>query len=259
VLEIKPIASFGDNYIWMLGNLGEKRVAVVDPGDSVQVLAMLQDRGLELAAILLTHHHNDHTGGVMPLLAKNPNLPVYGPKSEKISGINRPVGEGDVVEIDGIDARFKVLDTPGHTAGHIAYYGEGALFSGDVLFSVGCGRIFDGTYQQMVDSLKRLAALPEDTLLYSAHEYTLDNIGFAKWVEPENSAIYSREKESRTRQAAGEATLPSRLGDELAINPFLRLDVPKVIEAAEKFTGHSPLNEVEVFTAIRQWKDQKYD
>jgi len=259
VLDIKPIASFGDNYIWMLGNIGEKRVAVVDPGDGAQVLALLQERELELAAILLTHHHNDHTGGVMQLLAQSPDLPVYGPKSEKISGINRPVGEGDVVEIDGIDARFKVLDTPGHTAGHIAYYGEGVLFPGDVLFSVGCGRIFDGTYQQMADSLKRLAALPEDTLLYSAHEYTLDNIGFAKWVEPENSAIDSWEKESRSRRASGEATLPNRLGNELAINPFLRLHVAEVIKAAENFTGCSSLNEVEVFTAIRQWKDQKYD
>lgn len=259
MLEIKPIASFGDNYIWMLRNPGEKRVIVVDPGDSKIVMKWLAEQDFELAAVLITHFHNDHTGGIADLLAHTPNLAIYGPKLEDIPGVNHPVSDGDMVEVDGVVGRFQVLDASGHTAGQIAYYGEGALFPGDALFSVGCGRIFNGTYQQMTATLNRFAELPGDTQIYSAHEYTLDNIGFAKWVEPENSATLIWEQESRNRRAAGQATLPTTLRDELAINPFLRLSEPEVIAAAEKFTGHSTLNEVEVFTAIRMWKDEKYD
>ncbi len=258
MLEVKPIASFGDNYIWMLLNPGQDRVVVVDPGDGALVLNLLKMRDLELAAVLITHHHNDHTGGIDDLLAQFPELPVYGPKLEAIPSVNRPVAVGDVVEINGVGC-FQVLDASGHTAGQIAYYGDGALFPGDALFSVGCGRIFNGTYSQMVDTLKRLAALPAETRLYSAHEYTLDNIGFAKWVEPENRAIAAWEQVCRKKRAVGEATLPSLLSDELATNPFLRLNEPAVIAAAEAFAGRSLLDDINVFTAIRQWKDEKYD
>jgi len=258
VLEIKPIASFGDNYIWMLLNPSQNSVVVVDPGDAAPVLNLLEMRDLKLAAILITHHHHDHIGGIDDLLAQFPGLPVYGPKFEAIPSVNRPVADGDIVKIDGV-GRFQVLDASGHTAGQIAYYGEGALFPGDALFSVGCGRIFNGTYPQMVDTLKRLAALPAKTRLYSAHEYTLDNIGFAKWVEPENRAIVAWEQVCRKKRTAGEATLPSLLSDELATNPFLRLNEPAVIAAAEAFADRPLSDDINVFTAIRQWKDEKYD
>ncbi len=259
MLEIKPIASLGDNYIWILQNPGQKRIIVVDPGDAALVLTLLQVENLELAAVLITHHHNDHTGGIDDLLLSFPDLPIYGPKFENISGVNHPVTAGDIVEIPDIEGRFQVLDASGHTAGQVAYYGEGALFPGDALFSVGCGRIFNGTYPQMVSTLKRLAALPTATRLYSAHEYTLDNIGFAKWVEPENRALAAWEQQCHKKRAAGEATLPSLLSNELATNPFLRLNEPAVIAAAEAFAGCSLLDEVDIFTAIRQWKDQEYD
>ena len=259
MLEITPLPAFGDNYIWMLRNTGKKKVIAVDPGEAAQISNLMQESGFELAAVLLTHHHYDHTGGVSELLEQNPELPVYGPQIENIPGVNHPVCGGDRVEVDGMDIRFQVLDIPGHTAGHVAYYGEGVLFPGDTLFSVGCGRIFEGTHEQMVDALKQLADLPQETLIYCGHEYTLDNIGFAKWVEPENELVRSWEKRSRKMRAAGEATIPVQLRDELAINPFLRLSVPEVVAAAEKFAGHSLPDEVGVFTAIRQWKDEKYD
>lgn len=259
MLEITPIPAFGDNYIWMLRNPGQRKVAVVDPGEGAPVVSKLQEKGLELSAVLLTHHHYDHTGGVAELLNQFPEIAVYGPLTEDIPGVNHPVSDNETIELDGIQGGFLTMEIPGHTAGHVAYYGEGALFAGDTLFSVGCGRVFEGTHHQMAEALQRLLSLPPETLLYCGHEYTLDNIGFAKWVEPENPHVLEREKESRRLRAAGEATIPTTLAQEATFNPFLRLDVPEVIAAAEKFAGHPLTNPLEIFTAIRQWKDEKYD
>ncbi|MCP4040766.1 MAG: hydroxyacylglutathione hydrolase, partial [Gammaproteobacteria bacterium] len=181
---IAPIPAFDDNYIWLILDEAERNAVIVDPGDGEPVLSELDRRGIEPAAILITHRHFDHVGGIGELLDPYPDLPVYGPAGEKVAGVNRPIGEGDLVELPMVGAILRVLDLPGHTLGHVGYYGEGALFCGDTLFAAGCGRLFEGTAEQMSGSLAKISALPKETLIYCAHEYTQDNIGFAKWVEP---------------------------------------------------------------------------
>ncbi len=259
MLDIAPIAAFSDNYIWLLRNPGGRIAAVVDPGDEAPVLAYLAREGLQLGAILVTHHHADHTGGVHELLAAHPGIPVFGPAGERIPGISRPLREGDRVRLEGIDAEFTVWDVPGHTAGHIAYYGAGALFCGDTLFAAGCGRVFGGTLRDLHASLQRIAALPTDTLLFCAHEYTLDNLGFAQWVEPDNRELSRREADERARRDRGEPTVPSVLGLELATNPFLRVGREEVRRAAERHAGRSLPTDQEVFAVVRTWKDREYD
>ncbi|OGT89377.1 MAG: hydroxyacylglutathione hydrolase [Gammaproteobacteria bacterium RIFOXYA12_FULL_61_12] len=254
-MNISPIPAFDDNYIWLISDGHD--AAVVDPGDEGPVLERLQREGLQLTAILITHKHGDHTGGVKALKQAFPGIPVYGPAHETASGVTCQVREGDWIEVVG--ARFQVWDVPGHTEGHLAYYGEGALFCGDTLFSAGCGRVFSGTHRQLHDSLRRIAALPPETLCYPAHEYTLANLGFAKWVEPENLDILSREAKVLALRERGEPTLPSPLWLELATNPFLRTDLDRVICAAQKYAGTPLADEAAVFTAIRTWKDKEYD
>ncbi len=259
MLEITPVRAFKDNFIWMLRNPGSDTAVAVDPGEGAPVLAWLEAQGLKLSAILITHKHSDHTGGVMDLQFAFPGVPVLGPAHETIRGIKIKLNEGDRPEIPGLDADFTVMEVPGHTEGHIAYYGEGVLLCGDTLFSAGCGGIFGGTHAQMYASLQRIAKLPADTLVYCAHEYTLANLGFAKWVEPESEAIQSYEQASQQRLKAGENTVPSTLGTELNVNPFLRVADPKVKAAAEQYAGQ-PLSSGEaVFTVIRRWKDREYD
>src|SRR5438477_4209354 len=204
--RIVPISAFKDNYVWTLRN--ERHAAVVDPGEARPVLAYLAREKLELAAILATHHHADHVGGIADLRARF-EVPVYGPKHEPIPTLTRPVAEGDTVEVPRLGVKFSVLDIPGHTRAHIAYYGAGALFCGDTLFACGCGRLFEGTADQMYASLGKLAALPDDTKVYCGHEYTLANIGFAKAVEPGNRALGEREARDRKLRDAGRPTLPS--------------------------------------------------
>ena len=256
-MEITPLEAFDDNYIWLLrqGDI----VVVVDPGDEDPVLEFLAQEGLKLAAILITHKHGDHTGGVEALLAKYPEIPVYGPTNETASGVNQKVADGDEVRIEGLDATFQVMDVPGHTEGHVAYYGEGVLFCGDTLFAAGCGRVFTGTHQQLHDSLQRIAALPPQTLCYCAHEYTIDNLGFAKWVEPESAAIQQRDQQAKAMRSEGKPTVPSSLALELETNPFLRTDQTAVIQAAENYAGQKLQSGAEVFTAVRTWKDKAYD
>ncbi|MCW8944117.1 MAG: hydroxyacylglutathione hydrolase [Sedimenticola sp.] len=259
MLEITPVKAFKDNFIWMLHNPGSGTAVAVDPGESAPVLAWLEANELKLSAILITHKHIDHTGGVMDLQFAFPKVAVLGPSNEAIRGIKVRLKEGEHPTIPGLDADFEVLEVPGHTEGHIAYFGEGSLFCGDTLFSAGCGGIFGGTHEQMHASLQRIAALPAETEIYCAHEYTLDNLGFAKWVEPDSPAILLREQEAQALLAKGDNTVPSSLQTELQTNPFLRVGLPSVKAAAENYVGHSLSEGAEVFTAVRRWKDREYD
>jgi len=256
MLEVTPVRAFADNYIWLLHGMDDPTlVAAVDPGDASPVKQALRDRGLKLAAVLVTHHHRDHVGGV-EALSREFGAPVFGPAGEAIPG--HPVGlkEGDDVAPPGLGLKFRVLDVPGHTAGHIAYVGHGAIFCGDTLFSGGCGRLFEGTPGQMLVSLNKLAGLPAETRVYCTHEYTLNNLRFARAVEPGNEATALYEEECRQRRALDEATLPSTIGKEREINPFLRCDRDTVRLAAESRAGRPLITPTDVFTVVRQWKDQ---
>jgi hydroxyacylglutathione hydrolase len=259
MFSVTPIPAFDDNYIWLLRSPGDRRCAVVDPGDEDPVLEVLQREGLQLAAILITHKHGDHTGGIRGLKAAWPDAVVYGPAGEPIPLLERPLSAGDAVTVAGLDTLFAVLEVPGHTEGHIAYLGDGALFCGDTLFACGCGRVFSGTHEQLSESLARLAELPPETRVYCAHEYTLANIGFAKWVEPQNAELLAREQADGAARARGLPTVPSTIALELATNPFLRTSQPTVIAAAERWAGRVLSSRAEVFRAVRTWKDRDYD
>lgn len=257
-LEIVPLHAFNDNYIWLLRR--NDAAVIVDPGDEAPVLDYLEEHRLTLSAILVTHHHGDHIGGIEGLLAHR-KVPVYGPAAEAIETVSNPLGDGDRVELPQIGASFDVIAVPGHTRGHIAYYGRnihacGVLFCGDTLFACGCGRILEGTPQQMWRSLARLAALPGDTRAYCAHEYTQANIRFALAVEPGNAALRTRAAAVAKLRAADQATVPSILSEELATNPFLRWDSPEVTAAANRFSGQKLTGPEAVFTAIREWKNK---
>jgi hydroxyacylglutathione hydrolase len=256
---IEPIPAFEDNYIWLLREPGRAQAVVVDPGAADPVIARLQRDALQLAAILITHHHGDHIGGVAALRARWPDVEVYGPEDRRIRGLTRVVADGDQVRPAGLEQAFAVLAVPGHTATHIAYYGGDSLFCGDTLFAAGCGRVFDGTFEDLAASLQRIAALPAETRCYCAHEYTLANLGFARWVEPDSPALREAVREAERLRAAGAPTVPTRLADEQAINPFLRTGDPEVIAAAERFASKPLHGHTEVFSALRRWKDERYD
>jgi len=255
--EIVPLKAFKDNYIWTLRD--SHSAAVVDPGEAGPVIEYLEAQRLKLAAILLTHHHPDHVGGVPELLRLGP-LPVYGPRNEPIATLTRPVSGGEHVAIPELGVEFSVIDIPGHTRAHIAYYGPVSgrlsLFCGDTLFACGCGRVFEGTPEQMHASLDKLLALPDETLVYCGHEYTLANIGFAQSLEPGNAALAARERRDRRMREQGKPTLPSTLADEKATNPFLRCREPAVIESANKYLGARAADPARVFAAIREWKNK---
>jgi hydroxyacylglutathione hydrolase len=211
--------------------------------------------GLALVAILATHHHPDHVGGIEELVREN-RVPVFGPKGEPIPALTDPVGQGDTVEIAALGAAFSAIDIPGHTRAHVAYYGLGSLFCGDTLFACGCGRVFEGTAAQMLESLQKLAALPDETRVYCGHEYTLANIRFARAVDPDNAALAAREQQVQRLRDAGRPSLPSTLGEERATNPFLRCAEPAVVASANKYLGARIADPVRVFAAIREWKNK---
>ncbi|HET9578506.1 MAG TPA: hydroxyacylglutathione hydrolase [Usitatibacter sp.] len=257
MLAIHGVPAFEDNYLWVMAR--GRDAAVVDPGDAGPVEEYLAANRLTLRAILATHHHGDHVGG-LAALAAHWKCPVFGPAGESIAGLTRKLREGERITVPGLEAAFEVLDVPGHTAGHIAYWHPDVqdpfVFCGDTLFAGGCGRLFEGTAAQMVESLAKLGSLHPRTRVYCAHEYTLANLRFARAVEPENAALAERQAREAARRERGEPTVPSSIGVELQTNPFLRWDAPAVIAAAEARAGHPLPDRVAVFAAIREWKNR---
>jgi len=251
-ITITAIPAFSDNYIWLIST-GGKHCAVIDPGDAGPVKQVLKQNALELDYILLTHHHPDHIGGVAELVSES-GAEVFGPHDGRIRGQNRSFGEGETVALPLLELQFRVIEVPGHTASHIAFFGHGCLFCGDTLFSVGCGRLFEGTAEQMQSSLDKLAALPAATRVFCAHEYTLSNCDFALAVEPDNEKLARRASAVEASRAIGLSTVPSELGEELAVNPFLRCRQPAVVAAARKRNpGVEP--GAPTLAVIRAWKD----
>lgn len=257
MIKIEAIPTFQDNYVWAIHN--GRTAILVDPGEAAPILTWLRDSGMTAGGILVTHHHHDHVGGIVELLAHAP-IPVYGPARGAVKTL--PVSEGETLRFSAIGLNFKVIETPGHTLDHVCYLarieqGKAAhLFCGDTLFSCGCGRLFEGTPAEMYDSLTRLAQLPDDTQVYCAHEYTLANIAFALEAEPDNQVLIARHAEALALRKRGLATLPISMSSERNCNPFLRCDLRSLVDAASQHYKKPLSPGAETFAAVRAWKDE---
>ena len=253
IIKVIPLTAFTDNYIWLIMDEVSQQAIIVDPGDAEPVLKTLAKLNIQLLAIFVTHHHWDHSRGIQELL-QHYSVPVYGPANETIAGVNRLLKENDAINLS-TSLHFQVLEIPGHTSGHIAYYGHKALFCGDTLFGAGCGRLFEGTAEQMFTSLTKLSHLPDDTLIYCGHEYTLANLQFAQHIEPNNNAIKARIDHVAALCRQNLPTLPSTIQAEKLTNPFLRCFEPDVIQAAKNYSSQPIKNPVDVFSILRDWKN----
>ncbi|GIU14254.1 hydroxyacylglutathione hydrolase [Shewanella sp. MBTL60-007] len=256
MLHITPLPAFDDNYIWLFQSQQNAGVYVVDPGDGQVVIDYLSKTQQPLLGILITHHHHDHTGGIAALVAKfGNNLPVYGPQVENITGINRPISASGNITLDHSDLTARIIEVPGHTLGHICYLIEDVLFCGDTLFSGGCGRLFEGSAEQMYNSLTELAQLDDTTKVCCAHEYTLANLAFANRVEPNNEELIDYTQKANALRTQNLPTLPSSIGLEKAINPFLRSDSAEIWQSLSIQFQQPIENPLQGFALLRQWKD----
>lgn len=260
-VNISPIKAFKDNYIWAISTKHSNKIALVDPGQAAPCIQYLKDNNVQLAAILITHHHADHVGGIKELLespyCSDEKPLVFGPANENIPCCDIKLDQDDSITLDFLSLTFNIIALPGHTLGHIAYYNEHQqiLFCGDTLFSGGCGRLFEGSPAQMHHSLEKLAALPEQTQVYCTHEYTQANLNFALAVEPNNTNLVNYFNQVNQLRANDQASLPSSIGLEKAINPFLRCHSSEVIDSAKQYDEQALISSTDVFRAIRQWKD----
>ncbi|UTW13675.1 hydroxyacylglutathione hydrolase [Marinobacterium rhizophilum] len=260
MFQVTPIPAFNDNYIWLLADPQSNRVAVVDPGDAQPVLTYLQQHDLRLAAILITHHHQDHTGGVARLLETG-SVPVYGPRPSPFGGIDHPLQDSDSLELFG--QRLQIREVPAHTLDHISYYCAAQtqeqrpqLFCGDTLFLAGCGRLFEGNALQLQQAMDYFADLPDATEVYCTHEYSLANLAFAEAVEPDNGDIQAAIRQCQALRASDTPTLPSHIGSEKKINPFMRTRTESVKASASQHAGSALDTPADIMAALRQWKNQ---
>ncbi len=253
--NIIAIPALNDNYIWMIVHPRTQQAMIVDPGEATPVLQVLKEYNINLAAILITHHHWDHTNGIEEIIARH-KAPVYAPLKDNVANGDHPIKGGDEVEIPTMELKFQVIDIPGHTVGHVAYQRHQWAFTGDTLFTGGCGRIFEGTPDELYHSLCSLAELPLETHVYCGHEYTAANLRFAELVDPNNLILQKRIIETDRLRSRGLPTVPSTIALELQTNPFLRCHLPEIQAAVGNYCGEPLADTVAVFAALRRWKDE---